>query len=134
LLRNIKLRLYLIIFSLFVVSGIAAYISEAVGINENLRKILHLLFLAIVFSLGYLYWKKIEPKWMIKLWMFSYVTNAIVFFSVSILHKSLPIFSEIFMDQIRYVRLFFTSPIPFFISLIIAKIYDVQHHHHDHHR
>ena len=100
----------------------AAFISEASGVAEKIRKIGHIIILAAIVFTGYRYWLYASPSWMKFLWNVTHILLFIVLIVVNVLNARTHIFSTLFLDQISYMRLFFTSPVPFLISLLLARV------------
>jgi hypothetical protein len=99
-----------------------AFVSEAVGVNERLRALLHIVTYLCVVAVGYFYWKKTQPLWMKGFWLLIYGGVLVFLISVNLLNMFTHWASPLFLDQLYFVRIFFTSPLPFLISLLLVRI------------
>lgn len=97
-------------------------VSESTTVSEGKRKVLYLIFLTAVMLTGYLYWRNLQPVWIKRMWLLVYSLVFLVLVAVSILNKRLVEFSTTFLDQVRYFRLFFLSPLPFLLSILLTKM------------
>ena len=57
-----------------------------------------------------------------KAWIAVYILVFVVLFLVGFLQTGITVFDSDFLDQVRYFRVFFTSPLPFLLSVLISRI------------
>lgn len=97
------------------------YLTESTGVLETTRKIGYILCLGGVLVTGFLYWKNEEPKWMKGIWLIVYLLIFIFLIAVNLLNRKVA-FSITFLDQVHYMRVFFNSPVPFMLALVVSGL------------
>ena len=100
------------------------YISESAKdfLAENTRKALHIVFYLSVMLVGYFGWYHHPIKWLRVLWVFSYSFIIIALLGVGFIDSRFHFFSMGFLDQIHGIRVFFISPVPFLILLVLSNM------------
>ncbi|RYF37729.1 MAG: hypothetical protein EON97_00740 [Chitinophagaceae bacterium] len=99
------------------------FFTESTGIGENSRKAMHLVFLFAIQVTGYLYWFGKEISWMKHLWTVVYAGMFLILIGVGLLNWKFDLFGSGFLDQVRVLRTFFSSPLPFIGTLAFAEIF-----------
>jgi UDP-N-acetylmuramyl pentapeptide phosphotransferase/UDP-N-acetylglucosamine-1-phosphate transferase len=100
------------------------YYSEPPNIPETTRKIAHFVGLIAVMLVGYIGWYSNRIKWMKKVWLFTYMLMLFIILGVGFIEWKYDVFSTSFLDEIRNIRTFFSSPVPFLIcwvGIIISR-------------
>ena len=122
LIRN-KIKILIALLAIVLIYSFElAFVSEATGVEERLRKILHVVSFVSVFVVGFYYWKTTTTFWMKNMWLVLHTTLLLFLIFMIALSSITHIFSTVFLDQLYSLRLFFTSPVPFLISLLMARI------------
>jgi len=122
-LRGSRLRVLMALGVIVLICSLElAFVSEATGVEKRMRDVLHVLSYGSVMLVGYLYWRRSSPEWMRNMWLIVHVVFLVVVVLVSVLGGMMHLFPRVFNDQFYDVRLFFTSPVPFLISLLIVRL------------
>ena len=115
-----------ILIALFLIIGLSwiesQHISEATGVAEMKRRVFHIVFLGGIYATGIWYWHQHRTGWIKYLWTLAYAGLVLLLVGVGMLQWKFQIFSEQILDQVRYLRVFFSSPLPFIIMLIIPRV------------
>jgi|GEM_PF-2769662 len=98
------------------------FVSESPAVSEAARKLLYLVFLAVVCITGWVFWRRRQPEWICRVWLIAYTVVVAILIAVNLLARSSDILSVTFLDQVRYFRIFFTSPFPFLVSLLLSEM------------
>lgn len=88
---------------------------------DQVRKIAHFIILILITAVGYAGWKQHPVKWLTSLWVSFFVTGIFILLCIGFLHSRFH-FSEAFMKTISDIRLFFCSPVPYFILYLLSVI------------
>lgn len=121
--RPAKLRLVVTLAALILISALeTCFVSEATGIAEAVRKPLYVVFLAATAAVGYVYWRRSVHPWMWRMWLLVYGFGLAVLVVTNIIQWQWAVLSEDLLDQIRYFRIFFTSPCVFLISAALGQM------------
>ena len=97
--------------------------SEATGVDSGARKVVHLIFLFAIQLTGYVYWLRGSVPWMKSFWTLVYAAVFVILVGIGGLQWKLQLFTTDFLDQIRILRTFFSSPLPFIGSIVLGEIY-----------
>lgn len=104
-----------------------AYLSEGMGailMNDMYRKLGHLIILFAIIAIGYWEWKGHPVQWLKKVWLWSHLLSVLLIVIVGALCYAVGFFDKAFLKKIGDIRLFFCSPVPFFILYILSVISD----------
>ncbi|MEI8279827.1 MAG: hypothetical protein WCG87_08670 [Bacteroidota bacterium] len=101
------------------------YLTEgfnASPVSERSRHIYHLLLLLTIAGIGYWGWGNHPKKWLKSLWLLSY-SGVIILLTISaITYVIAGSFNNDIIGFIRVIRIFFCSPMPFFLIYVLSKI------------
>jgi len=93
------------------------------------RQIGHIVVLSVIAPVGYIGWGYYGVKWIQKLWLVSHVATIGIIGAIGLVQWKTGVFGTTFLDQVSSLRLFFTSPLPYFMLYIIHKaVYTQQQH------
>ncbi|MDR3681860.1 MAG: hypothetical protein P4L41_17960 [Flavipsychrobacter sp.] len=90
-------------------------------ISENIRRISHLLLLIAVMLVGGFAWAKSPVEWVRALWWYAYLFALAVLFFTGLLAHFMYIPYNVLYAFYKF-RIFFCSPLPFFILYIFSKL------------
>lgn len=93
------------------------------------RQIGHILLLIAITPVGYVGWRYYGIQWIYKLWLTSYMVAIAIIGITGLIQWKTGVFGIVFLDQISSLRLFFTSPLPYFMLYIINKVVHTQQNH-----
>lgn len=92
------------------------------------RQIGHIAVLVIIALIGYAGWRFYGVHWIQKLWLVSHIAAICIIGAIGLIQWKTAAFGVGFLDQVSSLRLFFTSPLPYFMLYIIHKaVYTQQH-------
>ena len=97
-------------------------VAELDGISDTTRRIAHIIILMLIIPLGYWGLAAATMQWMKRIWLLLYVTGLVVILIAGILQWQWQLFSVPVLDRISDIRLFLTSPIPYFILLLLPSV------------
>lgn len=86
------------------------------------RQIGHIVILCIICPIGYYGWKQQPFEWAKRIWLFSYISSIIIILIIGFVQWKTGIFGVVFLDQISSLRLFFCSPVPYFMLYVLNKV------------
>ncbi len=92
-----------------------------INMNATIRRVGHLLFLALLIPIGYWGLSKL-PKWISSLWLRSYVVVFLLMLVIGAIQVIWHPFNVAFLDQVSNIRLFFGSPLPYMILYVLYFI------------
>lgn len=122
--RKVQIQLWL---GLLLVTILAftdfQYFSEvqsARAIPLNIRRIGHISILILILVSGYWGWYKHPLKWPKRLWAFTYILGIVCLAILGIISKTTGILDKGILDRIYEVRLFFCSPLPYLMLLVLT--------------
>ena len=95
------------------------FFTEASGVAEFTRQLAHILFLLAIMVVGYYAWANNPLKWLKQLWLLAYVGVFLLIILIGVLNRFIN-FSIGFLDEIHLVRVFFNSPLPFIMLMVLA--------------
>ena len=115
-----------LVLSLILIIGLSwielQHVSEATGVGAMKRRIFHLVFLGGVYAAGIFYWHQHKIHWVKYVWTLGYASLVVRLMLVGLVQWKFDIVSADVLDQIRHLRVFFSSPLPFIILLVIPKM------------
>lgn len=97
------------------------FFSESVGVDETARKLAHIAFLIGVLASGYFTWIAHPVKWLRYVWLMGYGIAMFLIVGVGVIQWKTGFFASTFLDEIRDIRIFFSSPLPFIMLLAAPK-------------
>jgi hypothetical protein len=86
------------------------------------RQAMHLLILGCITAVGYMAWHRHLLQWPKKLWRLAYVAAIALISVVGLLQWQIHLFGQAFLDGVFGLRIFFCSPVPFFIIYLLTRI------------
>ena len=101
------------------------YFSEGMDVrkmNPLYRQVGHLAILMCTAAIGYWAWKKHPFSWTGSLWLIAYTAAIVVITIIGLAQWQTGFFSKNFLDRVSDARLFFGSPLPFFILYMLTII------------
>jgi hypothetical protein len=97
------------------------YFTESQGVDELQRKAAHILFLVAIMAAGYIAWAKHIVVWTRQIWLFSYIGAIVLITGIGLVQWKFQVFGSDLLDQVRDIRIFFSSPLPFLMLLAAPK-------------
>lgn len=97
------------------------YFSESQGVDETGRRAAHILFLLAIMMVGYLAWSRHIVVWTRQIWLFTYTGAILLIVGIGLLQWKFQWFGTDLLDQVRDIRIFFSSPLPFLMLLAAPK-------------
>lgn len=101
------------------------YLSEGMGainMDDRTRKIAHLLILAAIVPVGYMGWYHHPMKWIRKVWLWSHLLSLVTIIGIGVLCYIIGYHDKQFLKKIGDFRLFFCSPVPYFMLYVLSVI------------
>ena len=95
---------------------------HANSISPLSRQIGHIVILLAILPVGYLGWKNHPMAWIKTLWLMSYTIVIAIICVIGMLQWRLQLFGTGFLDQVSNLRLFFCSPVPYFLLYILGNV------------
>lgn len=95
---------------------------HALHYSPFVRQAGHLFILFCLIPLGYWGWAKYPIKWFSKLWLYSYLVILISIGTIGLIQWKTALFSVDFLDHVSSLRMFFCSPVPFFMLYILHRV------------
>lgn len=89
--------------------------------TEGQRRSFHIFCMAASASAGYWTWKDYYLPWVKKVWVSFYAAAAGIMLLTGVLQAVLHVFSQNFLNGISAIRMFFCTPVPFFIVTTLLK-------------
>ena len=89
---------------------------------DHTRKLFHIIFLIAIIPIGYFGWSNHPIKWLKKIWLTLYILGTVVLLSLGFLGQKSGLFSAEFLKNVGDYRLFFCSPVPFFILYVLSRL------------
>jgi CDP-diglyceride synthetase len=115
-----KGRLWVCLFIIIVLSWLELqFFTEASGVAEFTRQLAHILFLLAIMGVGYYAWANNPLKWLKQVWLLAYAGVFLLILLIGVLNRFIN-FSIGFLDEIHLVRVFFNSPLPFIMLMVLA--------------
>lgn len=81
----------------------------------------HIAMLAMIIPAGYLGWKEHSRKWIKEIWLHGYLIALAVIIFAGAAQYRFELFSISVLDGISSLRLFFCSPVPYFMLYILSN-------------
>ena len=123
---NHKLRMWLAFASIVILCCIDyAYFTEGLGaiyMDDRTRKLAHLAILLGIIPVGYWGWQRHPLTWLKKVWLWSHLLSLSTLVIAGGLCYLAGFYNEAFLKKIGDIRLFFCSPVPFFVLNILSVI------------
>jgi hypothetical protein len=106
------------------------YVNESSpeALSPNTRKLLHTLFYTLVALSGYWGWYHNPIKWLKKLWLFVYIAIFVFVLSFGFIASHSAVFSMEVRDTVHNIMIYFISPVPFLILLVLSSMKGITHH------
>lgn len=95
---------------------------HANSISPIARQAGHIAILLAILPIGYIGYKNHPMSWIKKLWLVSYSLVIAIIGIIGLLQWQLQLFGTAFLDQVSSLRLFFCSPVPYFLLYILGNI------------
>ena len=92
--------------------------------NALQRQSGHLAVLAIILPLGYLGWTQHPAKWPRRLWTMVYMIIICLVILIGAIQWETGWFGVGFLDNVSSLRLFFSSPLPYLLLFLLARLTD----------
>jgi hypothetical protein len=101
------------------------YLSEGVGaihMSDSTRKIAHLVILGLIVPVGYMGWYAHPMQWIKKVWLWTHILSLALIIGVGIFCYAIGYHDKVFLKKIGDFRLFFCSPVPYFMLYVLSVI------------
>lgn len=119
-----KYRLLLSIILVFAICWIDyQYFTElpmAASVPDPVRKFFHFFVLIILIPVGYWGWNNHPQQWIKKIWLIAYIFSIAVMLILGLIEWKFKVFNIHFLKDVGDFRLFFSSPVPFFILYALS--------------
>ena len=102
-----------------------AYLSEgldAIYMNDRIRKLGHLAILLAIIPVGYWGWSAHPFTWLRKVWLWSHLLSLSFIVIIGATCYLSGFRDETLLKKIGDIRMFFCSPVPFFMLYILSVI------------
>lgn len=119
--RNVWIGLILVLLLSWSDYQLLAESVAARQMAEEKRRICHLFFFTAILFAGFWGWYK-QERWLRQLWLYLYTGGLSFVLAIGILHKFFYAFSVYFLDQVSAIRMFFISPLPYLLLILIQRI------------
>lgn len=86
------------------------------------KHLINFSLLAATALLGHLHFRKASEKWMLNIWSMTYAFVILLLIAVGTVDLAHPIHNYLIRDSIATMRMFFTGPIPFLVSIFLSNI------------
>lgn len=86
------------------------------------RQLAHLALLALTAAVGYWGWASQPEQWVKRFWLVAYALVAGLLVLTGAIQHLLQPFGPAFLDTVGLIRLFFTSPMPYFILFLLTRM------------
>ncbi len=117
-----KVRVWVSLVVIIVLSWLELhFFTEASGVAAFTRQLAHIVFILGIMAVGYWAWSGNRVPWLKKVWLLAYASVLMLIITVGILNQFLH-FSINFLDEIRLIRVFFNSPLPYIMLMVLAYL------------
>lgn len=99
---------------------------EAHIYSPIIRQAGHIAILVAIIPVGYLGWKNHPVQWIKKIWLYSYVLFAAFVVCIGLVQYKYALFNTPILDRVSSMRLFFCSPVPYFMLYVLQKVINQQ--------
>lgn len=87
-----------------------------------IRQAGHLMALTLILPTGYWGWAKQAAAWPKRVWLYSYTLTIMIVGVIGLVQWKTELFGVGFLDSVSSLRLFFGSPVPYFMMYILYTI------------
>ena len=94
----------------------------AILMDDKTRKFAHLAILLAIIPVGYIGWYRHPVLWLKKVWVWSHIISISAIVLVGAICYAIGYFDKALLKKIGDLRLFFCSPVPYFMLYILSVI------------
>lgn len=96
--------------------------THAFLISDSKRKLAHVGMLALIIATGYLGWSSHPFRWLKTVWLYVNIIPVVLITLVGIICYKVGYTDKQFLKSLGDLRLFFCSPVPYFMFYILSVI------------
>ena len=94
----------------------------AILMNDRQRKVAHVFILLAIVLVGYWGWFRHPMQWLKKVWVWSHMLSLALLITIGISCYLFGYMDKALLKKIGDLRLFFCSPVPYFMLYILSRI------------